>query len=66
MRAVGLMASDAYMVSSSGRQRLVAAGDVADHEKQGWQVQRYLEVEKAPAKPKPKKKAPAKKAKAKS
>jgi hypothetical protein len=52
------------MVSSSGRQRLVAAADVADYEKQGWQVQRYLEVEKAPAKPKPKKKAPAKKAKA--
>lgn len=55
------MASDAYMVNGSGRQRLVAADDVADYQLQGWQVLRTIEIEKAPAKPEPKKRAPAKK-----
>ncbi len=55
------MSADAYMFSGSGRQRLVAAADVADYQGNGWTVVRYIEVEKAPAKPKPKKKAPAKK-----
>jgi hypothetical protein len=49
------------MISSNGRQRLVVAADVADYQGNGWTVVRYIEVEKAPAKPKPKKKAPAKK-----
>lgn len=55
------MAADAYMISGSGRQRLVAAADVADYQAQGWQVVRTIETEKAPAKPEPKKRAPAKK-----
>jgi hypothetical protein len=61
LRAVGIMSADAYMLSSNGRQRLVVAADVADYQGNGWTVVRYIEVEKAPAKPKPKKKAPAKK-----
>jgi len=55
------MSADAYMVSGSGRQRLVAAADVAEYQANGWQILRLIEVEKAPAKPAPKKRAPAKK-----
>ena len=44
------MASDAYMISGSGRQRLVAAADVADYQANGWQILRLIEVEKAPEK----------------
>jgi len=55
------MASDAYMLSGSGRQRLVAAADVAEYQANSWQIQRLIEVEKVPAKPAPKKRAPAKK-----
>ena len=55
------MSADAYMLSSSGRQRLVAAADVADYQANGWQILRLIEVEKAPKKPAPKKRAPAKK-----
>lgn len=55
------MSADAYMLSSSGRQRLVAAADVAEYQANGWQILRLIEVEKAPAKPAPKKRAPAKK-----
>ena len=55
------MSADAYMLSSNGRQRLVVAADVADYQANGWTVVRYIEVEKAPAKPAPKKRAPAKK-----
>jgi len=55
------MSADAYMLSGSGRQRLVAAADVAEYQANGWQIQRLIEVEKAPKKPAPKKRAPAKK-----
>ena len=47
------MSADAYMLSGSGRQRLVAAADVAEYQANGWQIQRLLEVEKAPKKPAP-------------
>ena len=55
------MSANAYMISGSGRQRLVAAADVAEYQANGWQIQRLIEVETAPKKPAPKKRAPAKK-----